>query len=193
MSDPQHDDPLLIQGHEYDGIRELDNPLPGWWKATFYLTIVFSVAYYAYYTWLDGPESEVELQQSLGEVYHVRKNAEAMRRAADPAELEKLSKDPEALARGAVVYKDKCAMCHAPDGGGIVGPNLTDDNWIHGDGQMPGIVKVVRRGVPEKGMQPWAGMISDEAIQEVAAYVRSLRGTTPANPKEPQGDVHPDS
>jgi len=94
---------------------------------------------------------------------------------------------PEQLGHGKGVFTKNCASCHAADGGGGIGPNLTDRAWLHGDGSVLAILKVVRDGVAEKGMPPWGALLKTEDTIGVAAYVRSLNGTAPAKPKPPQG------
>ena len=95
--------------------------------------------------------------------------------------------DPEQLKPGKEQFASKCASCHAPDGGGLVGPNLADKFWIHGKGELADIYKVVREGVLDKGMPAWGALMSDAELNSVVAYVKTLDGTKPANPKAPQG------
>ncbi len=106
-----------------------------------------------------------------------------------PAALERFT-DDDNLAKGKVIFEKNCAACHAPDGGGGIGPNLTDDYWIHG-GTFKDIVQTITVGVPAKGMIPWEKTLNQEKIQQVASYVATLRGTTPAQPKAPQGELVP--
>ncbi len=96
--------------------------------------------------------------------------------------------EPSGLEAGKAIYDANCIACHAADGGGIVGPNLTDDNWIHGGG-IKNIFKVIKYGVVEKGMIAWQTQLSPNQMQEVASYVMSLHGTTPAAPKQPEGEI----
>ena len=98
--------------------------------------------------------------------------------------------DPEHWAAGKKLWDTNCMACHLLDGGGIVGPNMTDDHYINVR-VITDIPNVVRNGVVEKGMTPWKGILSENQIAQVAAYAASLRGTTPATPKEPQGEVIP--
>jgi cytochrome c oxidase cbb3-type subunit 3 len=98
-----------------------------------------------------------------------------------------LAKDHEQLEEGQETYTAYCASCHAPDGGGLIGPNLTDAYWLHG-GAITDIYKTVNNGVLEKGMPPWGKTLKPEQLAAVVAYVSTLQGTTPANPKAPQGN-----
>ena len=90
---------------------------------------------------------------------------------------------------GGKIYSARCASCHGDKGQGIIGPNLTDDYWIHGDGSIPAILKVMNEGVPDKGMPPWKGVIPAELEDDVAAYVYSIYGTNPPGAKAPQGEL----
>jgi cytochrome c oxidase cbb3-type subunit 3 len=181
MSD--QDDPLLMD-HEADGIRELDNKLPRWWVWLFYLTIIFSVIYMVYYHVLGAGNlmaAEYRNEMKLGEAL---KNASMSKFEASIATLSP-STEPAVLETGRQTFLKLCAPCHRPDGGGLVGPNLTDDYWIHGD-KFADNVKTIWNGIPEKGMITWKGMLKPEEIFSVASYIHTLRGTKPPNPKPPE-------
>lgn len=182
MNDPKAPkDPLLLD-HEADGIQELDNNLPRWWVWLFYLTIIFSVVYLGYYHVLgkgDLQAAEYRREMAAGDAI---KGAAQAKFEASLASLEP-AKDPVVLARGAAVYKQYCSPCHREDGGGLVGPNLCDDYWIHGEKYIDNL-KVIMNGVPEKGMLTWKGQLQPSEIQAVASFIyTSLRGTKPPNPK----------
>jgi cytochrome c oxidase cbb3-type subunit 3 len=176
-------DPLLLD-HEADGIRELDNKLPRWWVWLFYLTIIFSVIYLGYYH-VSG------YGKSTGEEFLIEWRAGEIIKSNSMAKFEvtmdKLqpSTDTVVLAQGKGTYTTLCAPCHRPDGGGLVGPNLTDDYWIHGP-TFADNVKTIWNGVPEKGMITWKGVLKPEEITAVASYIQTLRGTKPPNPKPPE-------
>lgn len=178
-------EPLLE--HDYDGIQEYDNPLPGWWLATFYGAIIFSVFYVGYYHFGPGLHPMEELAQNLKEM-QAAKNAQIK---AEPelteAELLAIFGDSNKQAAGKIIFAEKCASCHMADGGGSIGPNLTDNFWIHGKGTLSDILKVVGDGVAEKGMPPWKAMLKKEELLSAVVYAKSLHGKKPANPKEPQG------
>lgn len=183
-------DELKVNDEHSDGIRELDNDLPNWWLIIFYVTIVFSAIYMYYYHAGGGgvlPVQEYQAEQ---------KKIEAEMAAAAPApavgspisdeELSAAIAAPASIQSGKQNYDTKCIACHAPGGAGSVGPNLTDDFWIHG-GKPQQIVNTILKGVPEKGMISWEALLSKKEVLELVAYIKSIRGTNPANPKAPQG------
>jgi len=170
----------------YDGIQEYDNDLPKWWRNLFLITIVYSAIYVPYYLLGIGPSSTQELRQELTKI-EAMKAAKAP--AAAPVDLAVLAKDSGRIAKGKEVFAAKCSPCHAADGGGLVGPNLTDDAWIHG-GKLTEIRQVIENGVLEKGMLAWKGQMPDDDIVNLVAFIRSIRGTHPASPKEAQGTVY---
>ncbi len=176
-----------IEGHTYDGIQELDNPLPGWWLATLYLTIIFSVGYFAYYNLGSGPTltQEFEANQKAREIIALSNPSNSS--GPSDSELNAILNDTSKVAAGKEIYTGKCAACHGPQGQGVIGPNLTDKYWIHGS-KISDIYKIIKNGVNEKGMPPWGGMLKQEELITVSAYVKSLKGTNPANPKAPQGN-----
>ena len=178
----------LIKDHEYDGIRELNNPLPGWWLATFYITIVFSVIYYAYYTFLGGPTSDEELARSMSVIEQEREAASDMAEVQSEEYFLALVDNQEVLDAGKAEYTAKCMACHGDKGQGLIGPNMTDDYWIQGDGSVTAILQTAKIGVPDKGMPPWEGVIPEETLEAVAVYIYSLYGTNPPGAKPPQGE-----
>ena len=180
MNESPESDPLLLD-HEYDGIRELDNRLPRWWVWLFYITIVFAVVYMGYY--------HVFKLGELSAAEYARDNAagQALKNASQArfeASLESLqpSTDTAIVGRGNTVYLTYCAPCHRPDAGGLVGPNLCDDYWIHGP-KFSDNLKVIINGIPDKGMLTWKGVLQPSEIYAVASYIYTLRGTKPPNPK----------
>lgn len=183
----EHEKDILLN-HNYDGIMELDNNLPPWWKWTFYLSIVFGVIYMTHYHITktgDLPHAELQakLKQADEEV------AAYLARASmnvDESSV-KYVLDDERLKGGASIYKASCAVCHGDQGQGGVGPNLTDPYWLHG-GSIGDVFKTVKYGVPAKGMKPWEKDLSPIQIQNVSTYILAMQGNTPPNPKEPQGD-----
>lgn len=182
-------DPLLLD-HEYDGIRELDNKLPRWWVWLFYLTIIYAVIYLVYYHVAHvGPLSAGEWENEMKAGAAVK--AAAMSKfEAGIATLEP-SKDPVVLAQGSATYAKLCAPCHRADGGGLVGPNLTDDYWIHGS-KYSDTVSVIWNGVPAKGMITWKNSLKPDDVVAVASYIYTLRGAklaTPGKPPENQAPV----
>lgn len=173
-----------VMEHEYDGIREYDNPMPRWWLLTFAGTVIFSIIYY----FNVGP-----IGNGKGRIADYEDDVKAFNAAhpaavalMTPEQLAALIPNHEAMEEGKETFTKNCAVCHAADGGGMIGPNLTDAYWIHG-ATLADIYKTVTNGVLEKGMQPWGKVLKPKELAEVAAYVSTLRGTKPATPKAPQG------
>lgn len=184
----KNQDEKLIADHEYDGIQELDNPLPGWWLMTFYLTIIFSVGYVLYFYAFGGPNSDQQLASSLERIEAKRSAVVVESEEKDEGALVALTRNQERIEQGKNEFMLKCMACHGNMAQGVIGPNLTDEYWIHGDGSITEIINQINVGVPEKGMPPWKGQISPELIESVAVYVYSLRGSNPPGAKEPQGN-----
>lgn len=179
----------VMLDHDYDGIRELDNQLPPWWKYGFYLTIVFAVFYlFGYHLSGTGKLQLEEYDQQMAEAEALK--MEMMKRNAEfvTAENVTLLSDAALIAEGKGLFEKNCAACHKSDGGGNVGPNLTDDFWIHGGG-IGNVFRTVTEGVPAKGMISWKSQLSPRQIQEVSSYILTLHGTNPPGAKEPQGDL----
>jgi cytochrome c oxidase cbb3-type subunit III len=184
MNDPK--DPLLLD-HDYDGIRELDNKLPRWWVWLFYLTSAFALIYFVYYHVLGlGILMAAEYQQEMSVGDQIK--SEAMGKfEAQMATLEP-SKDAAIIADGKRLFDQLCAPCHRADGGGLVGPNLTDDYWIHGPAFKDNL-RTIYNGVPDKGMVTWKSFLKPKEILTVASYIYTLRGTKPPNPKPPENQA----
>jgi cytochrome c oxidase cbb3-type subunit 3 len=168
--------------NDYDGIQEYDNPLPRWWVYLFYGTIVFAIVYVPYYHFGGGGLPRETWASSMNEWYQLHPPPKLESDAALLAKAE----DPAFVQAGAATFAVRCASCHGADGGGLVGPNLTDDFSIYGQ-QPSHIARTIYAGTP-KGMLAWKDQLSIDEIYQVGAYVRSLRGTTPANPKKPEGE-----
>jgi len=181
----------IIKGHEYDGIRELDNPLPRWWLLTFYASIVFAIGYFTYYEIMDTPSMSEQLQAKMEQIREKRQeaNADGPKISAEDINLASLVKDPQVMETGKKHFEAMCASCHGQNGQGIIGPNLTDNYWIHSKGKAEGLLYAIRNGFPEKGMPPWANLIPEEDHGKLAAYVYSMQGTNLEGGKEPQGEL----
>lgn len=180
-NDPK--DPLLLD-HDYDGIRELDNKLPRWWVWLFNLTILFAVAYITYFhVFHDGKlmAAQYKEEMRLGEQIKAGAMVEFEKSMASLQP----SKDPLVLADGKDTFLKLCAPCHRPDGGGLVGPNLCDDYWIHGSNFVDNLT-TIWNGVPSKGMVTWKGVLKPSTIYAVGSYIYTLRGSNPKNPKPPE-------
>jgi cytochrome c oxidase cbb3-type subunit 3 len=180
----------ILLDHNYDGIRELDNNLPPWWLYGFYLTIVAGVIYLVYYHVMpNSPLQADEFQADMA----VMEQAKQEFLASEANNVDENSvvalDDASALADGKKTFDANCASCHLADGGGSVGPNLTDAYWIHGGG-IKNVFTTIKYGVLEKGMISWQETLSPVQMQNVASYILTLQGTTPATPKAPQGTLY---
>ena len=179
----------LLTG-EYDGIKEYDNDLPRWWVQLFWVTIIFGVGYTVWYHIYPGIQNEQKLSMQMEQLAAVKASqaaVAALQPKLDEEGLLKLVSSQEAMTKGKAVYVQSCAVCHGQNGEGLVGPNLTDDYWIHG-GSLTAIRTVIEEGVLDKGMLAWKAILPADDINNVSAYIRSLKGTNPANQKAPQGD-----
>jgi cytochrome c oxidase cbb3-type subunit 3 len=186
------DEESIILDHDYDGIKELDNHLPPWWSYMFYATIVFGIFYVIFYHVTDTlplqeEEYEIEMAEAAAMAEMRLAEAAASGTAFSEADLE-LTTDPDILASGGKIFAQQCAICHLADGGGSIGPNFTDNYWIHG-GDIKSIYTTIKVGIPDKGMISWEAMLSPTKIRDVSNYVKSLQGTTPLKGKAPQGEL----
>jgi cytochrome c oxidase cbb3-type subunit III len=180
----------IMMDHTYDGIYELDNHMPPWLKYVFYITIAFGVVYTLHFLVLNtGPSQLEEYQAELATAEKEAETRQLLTSSSIDESNVTLVSDAAILESAQAIYEQNCAPCHAKDGGGSVGPNLTDEYWLHG-GSIQDVFKVIKYGVQEKGMIPWQNKLKPEEIQNVASFVLSLRGTTPENPKEPQGEKY---
>jgi len=187
---PVEEEANLDLGHDYDGIRELDNRLPPWWLYGFYVTIVFAAIYlWRHHVSHTAPSSEQEFQIAMAKAE--KEKEEYLKKAANLVDENtvQLLTGAGDLAAGKKIYDVNCAACHGNAGEGGVGPNLTDDYWLHG-GSVQDVFKTVKYGVPEKGMRSWKEDLSPAQLAQVTSYIKSLRGTNPPNPKEHQGVLY---
>jgi cytochrome c oxidase cbb3-type subunit 3 len=172
--------------HEVDGIQEYDNKLPNWWLYTLYGAILFAVGYWYHYQVGRFGESPAEAYKAETERVLAAQASQIKVGEATPEALTALSHDATALALGKQVFTSTCAACHRADGGGVIGPNLTDDFWIHG-GSPDKIYKTVASGVADKGMPAWLPQLGGLKTQAVTAYVLTLRGRNAPGGKAAQG------
>ena len=188
-SKPLEKEQEIVLDHNYDGIRELDNNLPPWWKYLFYVTIVFGVAYFVYYEMFDGPsqivEYETEVAQAKVDIAEFKKNNKDL---IDAESVELLTSASD-LAAGKTIFSDNCVACHKDSGGGGIGPNLTDDYWILGGGIKNIYNTISEGGRAGKGMIAWKTDLKPNEIAQVSSYVMSLHGTNPADGKEAEGEI----
>lgn len=181
MTRAGEDRPMM--DHEYDGIQEYDNPMPRWWVLLFVLTILFVPVYYLAPGDIGAGEKMAGMYDKELAAYKVA-HPETPKISAEA--LEAVIHKPEVITAGKAVFAANCVACHRADGGGLIGPNLTDDSWIHG-GTPAQIHTTITEGVVAKGMPPWGKMLRPEQVTDVTAYVVSLHGTNPPNPKAPEG------
>lgn len=173
---PALDDQENVLDHEYDGIQEYDNPMPRWWVNVFWATFVFSLGYLFHYH-LTGKGTSVSESYAL-DVQHAREE-EARRALGDKVSEESLAKlmlDANLMADAKKTFDQNCGACHSDQGKGLIGPNLTDDYWLHGEGTLMNIHDVVADGVTAKGMPAWGRQLSPMELRKVVAYVGTLRG-----------------
>lgn len=181
---PENGHGHAMDEHNYDGIEELDNPPPGWIMFIFYLTIGISILYGAYYFWIGiGPDQHQEYERAV-------LKAQAQYESGQPGVQMVLLSDEVSLAEGKTIYADmNCAACHGAEGeGNAIGPNLTDEYWIHGC-SFEEVFNIIKNGEPLKGMTAFKTQLSDERIAKVTSYVMlTMKEYNPANPKDPQGE-----
>lgn len=188
-SRPIEEESEIDLDHNYDGIRELDNNLPPWWLYGFYLSMLFAVIYVVrHHVTGDAPlqieEYKIELAEAEKAKEEYLKNAADL---VDETNVVLLTSGPK-LVEGGKIYKEKCAVCHLNDGGGLVGPNFTDEYWIYG-GDIKDVFTTIKYGT-DKGMREWKSEIGAADMQKVASYVLSFQGKTSATPKAPEGELY---
>ena len=188
-SKPIQEEHEIILDHNYDGIKELDNDLPPWWLYSFYISIVFAVIYLARFHVFNGDnqytELETEYAQAKIDIENYKKTAKDL---VDFNTVELLT-DASDLGNGKNIFEANCIACHKSDGGGGIGPNLTDKNWILGGG-IKNVFKTVSEGGRDgKGMIAWKQNLKPSEIAQVSSYILQFQGTTPAEPKAAEGDV----
>jgi cytochrome c oxidase cbb3-type subunit 3 len=180
----------IMLDHDYDGIKELDNNLPPWWKYGFYLTVIVAVFYMINYhitktSPLQGEEYRLSVKKAEAEI------AAYMKTSANNVDENtvKLLTAPTDLAAGKDIFLSTCSACHGRGGEGTVGPNLTDDYWLH-SGSVQDIFKTIKYGYPDKGMKAWKDDYSPIQIAQLASFIRTLQGTKPDKAKEKQGELY---
>jgi cytochrome c oxidase cbb3-type subunit 3 len=179
----------ILLDHDYDGIKELDNALPPWWKYGFYITILVAVFYLLKYeVWQTGPNPTQEYTTEMNDAKaQVEAYLAAAKENVDEQSVTLL--DAAGIDAGKQLFAKTCIACHMSKGEGGVGPNLTDAYWLHGGG-IRDIFKTIKYGYPDKGMQSWQATYSPVQMQQLASYVKSLKGTNPPNAKAPQGELY---
>ncbi len=185
------DEKESLTDHEYDGIREFDNPLPTWWLWTFLITIGFSFIYFLHFFSGSAPTQIEELNTSLSTIKKQAKATNTKEKINSPDTEESMAQllgQTTVVDLGREIFKARCVSCHGPELQGLIGPNLVDEYWLHGQGRWLDILTIVKAGVLEKGMPPWEAMLQADEIRAVVAFIVSQKGTHPKNPKAPQGE-----
>jgi cytochrome c oxidase cbb3-type subunit 3 len=190
---PIEEEETILLDHNYDGIRELDNHLPPWWKWLFYFTIVWGIVYLFVYHVFDALPLMHEEYDIVMEDARIAREAfmASAGNNIDESNVE-FSDEPQVLANGKAIYDRECVACHAPEGQGLIGPNFTDNYWIHG-GSINDVFTTVKYGVPQKGMISWQSKLSPSEMRDVSSYILTFVGTTPKNPpppKAPEGQLY---
>lgn len=182
---PVTEEKELDLGHDYDGIRELNNRLPPWWLYGFYITILFAAIYlWRFHVSHTGPSSEEEYNRSVAKAeLRIKEYLKSKGEAVDENTVKWLT-DANELSEGKVIFEKSCATCHQLTGAGQVGPNLTDDYWLHGN-DAKSLFKTVKYGI--NAMPQWGSQLSSKQIAQVISYIKKLHGTNPPNPKAPDG------
>lgn len=188
---PLEEEKNLVMEHKFDGIAELNNPTPAWFMILFYGTIIFAIGYLLTYDVLGFGKSQeeeyiAEIEQAAESKVAFLANPANVKNAVNENNMEQ-SKDEAIIKNGASLFANRCTPCHGEHGEGLVGPNLTDEYWLHG-GKAKDVFKTIKYGVPEKGMIAWEKSLSAQQISDLTNYVLSLKGTKPAGAKAPQGN-----
>lgn len=187
-------DPVLkekfVPDHEFDGIRELDNDPPNWLNVLFVISLIFAYGYLVNYHWFkadDLQEEEYAAEMAKFQIVEEEEEIADVEENAEP--LVYPLTDEKRLKEGERIFANNCAVCHLAGGQGLVGPNLTDQYWIHG-GSYDDVKRIVNDGVIEKGMIAWKTQLSKKKIDNVTSYIFTLQGTNPPNPKAPEGELY---
>ena len=179
----------IILDHNYDGIKELDNELPPWWVWMFYATIIFAVVYLVRFHIVGDYDQDLEYEQEVAAAtLAIEEYKKTVKNLVDVNTVELLT-DTADLSAGKAIFETTCVACHMADGGGGIGPNLTDENWILGGGIKNVFNTVSEGGRDGKGMVAWKQTLKPVEIAQVSSYLLTFQGTTPANPKEAEGDI----
>jgi cytochrome c oxidase cbb3-type subunit 3 len=178
----------VLLDHDYDGIKELNNALPPWWKWGFYFTIIVAVIYLLrFHVFKTGPTPEDEYKNEM-QIASAKMELYRSKNKALFDESNVTVADAAGIIEGKKIFTGTCFPCHGQKGEGGVGPNLTDNYWLHGGG-IKDVFKTITYGVPDKGMQAWGKTFSATDVRNLSSFVLSLKGTNPPNAKAPQGDL----
>ncbi len=182
----------LLLDHNYDGIHELNNPLPSWWQITFYGGIAFAFFYFILYQIMGAPNLREEFKKEYAQILAIQEKFNKEHGSFDPVKFQAILKD-DGVKKGEAIFMANCIPCHKEKGIGDIGPNLTDEYWINAKGTPETIFPVVYNGVPDRGMPTWSQTISSDEIYQVVSYVQTLHNTHQPGGKTPQGQKYVDS
>ncbi|HEY3386434.1 MAG TPA: cbb3-type cytochrome c oxidase N-terminal domain-containing protein, partial [Saprospiraceae bacterium] len=186
---PIEEEHQLDTGHSYDGIRELDNVIPPWFTTAFLLTIVFAIGYIYRYHFAKSAPMQIEEYEIAVAKANLEHDEYLKTQASNIDESNVALMTGAELEAGKKTFVMLCAACHKSDGGGLVGPNLCDDYWIHG-GSLQSVFKTIKYGVPDKGMISWKEQLTPNQMAQVANYILTLKGTNPPDAKDKQGELY---
>lgn len=187
---PMEKEEDILLDHNYDGIKELDNHLPPWWKGLFYVTIGYAVIYLLVFHVFDAaPLQEEKYEMEMAEAAALRAAQEEDLVIDFDESTVTMTEDAAELADGQQFFERQCAVCHKADGGGLAGPNLTDKYWKHG-GSMSDVYSVIKNGVQGTAMISWESQLNPIRMRNVASYVLSMQGTNPPGALPPDGDLY---
>lgn len=186
--DNRNDNELLLS-HEYDGIQEYDNPMPRWWVWIFWGSFYFALGYFIHYHMTGNGESVAVAYDSDLALAREKEAMAAMGSEVTEESLSKLMSNDAMVSDAAKLFTLRCAQCHGAKGEGLIGPNLTDNYWLHGNSSLMSIYQVISEGVQIKGMPPWKKQLRPIELGKVTAYVGRLRGTNLAGPKGNEGQL----
>ena len=183
----QNEEKVPVRPYEADGIHELDNNLPSWWVGLFVFTIIFAGLYFLYMHGIGGPSIKQEYEQSIAAAASAPKRASSGG-GDEPTDLNAMIGNSVSIGKGKETYTANCAPCHGPQGQGTIGPNLTDNYWLHG-GKPDQIFHTIVNGVPDKGMPAWGPILGEQKARQLTAFIKSIKGSNPPNPKASQGNL----
>jgi cytochrome c oxidase cbb3-type subunit 3 len=191
MSNKDNDNDEKLLDHNYDGIQELDNPLPNWWLITFYGAIVFSVFYFFYYQIGSGPSIKAQYNENL--TYHQKIKSKYLDELSkfNNEKYMMISEVEEMKKFGKTLYENNCLSCHGVNAAGDIGPNLTDEYWLFADGKPETIYPFVIKGSTAAGMPAWGEYLQEDELYAVITYLMSVQGMQHAKAKEAQGEHFP--
>ena len=181
------DEKHILLDHNYDGIQELNHPLPSWWTFLFYAGIVFAASYFVYFQFMGGKSLREEFKKEYAIIVANQEEFKKLEGQFNPEIFAKFN-TPEGIKKGLEVYTNNCVACHLDNGRGDIGPNLTDEYWLWAKGTPETIYPVVFNGVVENGMPNWSEVLSRDEIYQVVAYVQTLHLTHQPQGKAPQGN-----